>query len=237
MADARFDIPLYTQAEVSRYLDMPEKTLQDWAKGYDRTFPGGRVVHRDPLITRLAPEHKSGPSIPFVGLAEGVFLSGLRRAGMSMQQIRPALEMVRDKLGVVHALASQRLYLAGAQLLWEVSEDDDLQRESRVEARKLIVLKDGQYVFREVVDRYLRRITYEDDYASLVSLPEYEVAQIVAELGINYGRPYFTATGTPLYVVTGRLAAGESIDEVADDFDLPVDQVTEVAERFRRGAA
>lgn len=232
--DARFNVPIYTQTEAARYLNMPPQTFRSWAQGYTNTFPNRPPVHGDPLITHIGKRHSPRPSIPFIGLAEGMFLSALRRADVPMQQIRPVLELVRERLGVEHALASERLHLLGAQLLWEVSEDNALDREERREARKLIVLKDGQYVFREVVEQYMKNIHYDpgDQYAERVELPGYEVARIAAEPGVNFGRPYFTATGTPLYVVVGRLRAGETREEVADDFGLPEDHVAEAAERF-----
>jgi uncharacterized protein (DUF433 family) len=237
--DIRFGVPLYTQTEAAGYLDMPPTTLRSWAQGYRNTFPDRPPVHGDPLITHLGKPHSPRPSIPFIGLAEGMFLSALRRADVPMQQIRPVLEVVRERLGVEYALASQRLHLLGAQLLWEVSEDDLLDRDERREARKLIVLKDGQYVFREVVEQYMKNIRYDpdDQYAERLELPGYEVAEIAAEPGVNFGRPYFTATGTPLYVVVGRLDAGETWEDVADDFGIPADHVAEAAERFERGVA
>jgi uncharacterized protein (DUF433 family) len=60
-----------------------------------------------------------------------------------------------------------------------------------------------------------------------VHLPRHEVA----DPETNFGRPYFTRTGTPRYVVHGMLSAGETLEDVAADFDLPVDKVTEVAQR------
>jgi uncharacterized protein (DUF433 family) len=158
-----------------------------------------------------------------------MFLAALRDARVPLQQIRPALELVRDKLGVSYALASKRLYVVGAQLLWEVSEAGGLDSEAR---RALIVLKDGQYVFREVIENYLRRIEYaQDGYASRVVLPGYEVARIVADPTINFGLPFFSETGTPVGAVLSRLRAGEPVSDVAEDFDLATDVVTEVADR------
>lgn len=229
--DVRFNVPLYSVAEAARYLDVPPSTFGDWAKGYRREFPDRRTVTGEPLITGVAPEVRGGPSIPFGGLAEGMFLSALRRAGIPLQQIRPVLEIVRTKIGVEHALASKRLYVAGAQLLWEVSREDSVDDDARHGARDIIVLRNDQYVFREVIDQYLQRIEYDDTYARRVHLPRYEVADIVADPDTNFGRPYFTHTGTPLQVVQGMIKAGEAIEDVAYDFDLPVDQVTEVAQR------
>jgi uncharacterized protein (DUF433 family) len=229
--DVRFTVPLYTTAEAGRYLDVHATTFRRWVKGYHQEFRDRAPVSGEPLVTDLAPEAPGGPSIPFIGLAEGMFLSALRKARMPLQQIRPALELVRTKIGIEHALASRKLYLAGAQLLWEVSEESALDDDARHGARDLIVLKDNQYVFRQVIEQYLRQITYDEEYARRILLPGYEVAQIAADPATNFGKPYFTKTGTPLYVVQNMLKAGENIEDVADDFSLPVDQVTEVAQR------
>lgn len=229
--DSRFSVPLYTSAEAARYLDVQPNTFATWVKGYRREFPDRPPVTGNPLITGLRPEFRGGPSIPFIGLAEGMFLSALRRAGMPLQQIRPALDLVRTKLGIEHALASRRLWVAGAQLLWEVSTAENIDIDTRHGARDLIVLRDGQYVFRQVIEQYLRQITYDDDYARRVGLPSYEVASLVADPQINFGKPYFAHTGTPLAVVRDMLRAGEPLEAVAGDFDLAIDEVTEVAQR------
>ena len=233
--DVRFDIPLYTQSETARYLDMPSSTLRTWTQGYERRPSGKSTVKGSPLITYLRPNHPADPSVPFIGLAEGMFLSALRKANVPLQQIRPALNLVQQRLGVAHALASRRLYVVGAQLLWEVAEEAGLPADDR---RALIVLRDGQYVFREVVESYLKRIEYADDeYAARVDLPGYEVAKVVADPSINFGHPYFESTGTPVDAVLSRLRAGEALDAVARDFDLRFDEVSEVADRAKLIAA
>lgn len=229
--DIRFTVPLYTMAEAARYLGVRASTFGTWVRGYRRKFVNRPPVTGEPLVTGVEPEVHGGPSIPFGGLAEGMFLSALRAAGVPMQQIRPALELVRTELGVEYALASKQLYVVGAQLLWEVSREDSVDDDTRHGARDLIVLRDGQYVFRSVIDQYLQRIEYDDNYACRVHLPRYEVAEIAADPEINFGRAYFTHNGTPLYTVQGMLKAGESIEDISGDFDLPVDQVTEVAQR------
>ncbi len=229
--DIRFTVPLYTSAEAARYLGIPASTFLTWVKGHRREFRDRPPVTGEPLVTGFDPERPGGASIPFGGLAEGMFLSAMRRAGVPLQQIRPALDLVRTKLGVVHALASRRLYVAGAQLLGEVSAAGKLDQEARHGARDLIVLRNGQYVFRQVIEQYLRHITYDDTYACRILLPRYEVAEIAADPEINFGKPYFTHTGTPLHVVRDLLQAGETVEAIADDFDLPIGQVTEAAQR------
>lgn len=91
--------------------------------------------------------------------------------------------------------------------------------------------RSNQYVFRLTIEQHLRHITYVDDYAGRLELPAYEVAEIATDPEINFGRPYFTSTGTPLHVVSDLLKAGERMGDVADDFGLGADAVTKVAQR------
>lgn len=233
--DVRFSVPLYTQTEAARYLDMAPSTFRAWARGYRNRFPDRPDVVGEPMITSIGAPTSTRPSIPFIGLAEGVFLAALRRADMPMQRIRPALELVRERLGVDYALASRKLFVSGAELLYEVT--DDLGGRDRQDAKKkLIVLRDGQYVFREVVERHMKQIRYDEDdgagYAASLTLPGYEVADLSVRPGINFGRPYFTKTGTPLHVVRGQLRAGETPEDIAYDFDIPSDEVAEVSDRM-----
>lgn len=197
--DLRSTVPIHTSAEAARYLDVHPDTFSSWMQGYRREFRDRPPVHGQSLITGITPEFRGGPSIPFIGLAEGMFLSALRRGGMPLQQIRPALDLVRSRLGIEHALASRRLYVVGAQLLWEVSTTPGVDVDARNGACDLVVLRDGQCVFREV--RYLELISYDGDYARRVGLPRYEVASIVTDPQINFGTPYFAHSGTSLFAV------------------------------------
>lgn len=238
--DVRFSVPLYTQAEAAQYLGMAPSTFRAWARGYRNHFLGRSDVVGAPMITSLGRPTPAQPSIPFIGLAEGMFLAALRQADMPMQKIRPALELVRQRFGVEYALASRRFFVSGAELLYEVV-DDLGDRDRQDTAKKLVVLRDSQYVFREVVERNMKRIQYDesdaDGYATKLVLPGYEVADLSVQPGINFGRPYFTRTGTPLHVVQGLLKAGEASEDIAYDFDLPADEVTEVSDRMGLRAA
>lgn len=227
--DTRFSVPLYTQEAAAHYLHTPASTFGSWARGYRNHYPNRPDVVGGPLITSLG-NSRRGASIPFIGLAEGMFLSALRAAHVPMQKIRPALDLVRDELGVEHALASKRLYTDGAELLYEVS--DHLDGDERREPRKVVVLRNGQYVFREVVERYMRQISYDSEgiagYATRLLLPGWEVAEIAVKPGVNFGQPYFLHNGTPLSMVEDTLKEGVSSGEVAAEHGLPSDQVAEV---------
>lgn len=232
----RFDIPLYTIAEAARILDVPVATLTSWAKGYVRRFRERSDVEGAPIISHV-PGRRNEPSIPFVGLAEALVLAAVRRSGVPMQRIRPALAELQREIGVAHALASKKLYTDGAELLFDFGRRRSTTGEGR-SALDLVVVRSGQAVFAEVIGSYLRRIEYGDDgYASLIHVPAYERAQVVADPTRAFGAPVFERGGARVEDVLQRFWAGESIEELSAEFGVPPDQLEDVLRVTSRRAA
>ncbi len=111
----RFRTPLYTVREAARYLDVPERTFATWAHGYRHQSTRRRMVVGLPVLTVLPKTGRRGPVIPFIGLAEGLVLTAMRRSGVPLQRIRPALAALDEQFGLGHALASERLYTDGGR--------------------------------------------------------------------------------------------------------------------------
>lgn len=78
--DPRWKFGIFNMREASKYLGARERTLNNWARGSGDAKP---------VITAF----KEGNQVllPFVGFAEAYVLVALRRAGVSMQEIRPAV--------------------------------------------------------------------------------------------------------------------------------------------------
>lgn len=233
--DLRFVTPLYTVTEAARILQLSPSTLATWSKGYHR-YSRSQPVGGAPIITTLEPSTLRGPTIPFVGLAEGMVLAAVRAAGVPMQRIRPALERLADELGVEHALASQKLYTDGAEVLYDLSEPGgDVEPEP---VRRLIVVRSGQRVFSEAVEQYLRRIDYgSDGYAHLVRLPGYGTAEVVADPERAFGQPIFAHGGGRLADVLGLFWAGEDLETVADEYGVSRTELEDVVRVASRRAA
>lgn len=233
--DTRFDVPLYTLAEAARALDVPSSTFATWAKGYIRHPPGRQAIHGEPVVTAFDRE-PGRPSIPFVGLAEGMVLAAIRKAGVPLQRVRPALTVLAREIGVEHALASRRLYTDGAELLFdhahEIPDDD-----TRV-VRELVVVRSGQRVFAEVIEHYLRRITYGvDGYAAMIRLPSYDRADVVADPTRAFGQPIFSHGAASVRGVLERFWAGEDIDTLSAEFGVPAPEIEDVLRATSRQAA
>ena len=117
----RFTTPVYTVAEAARFLGVPTSTFSTWANGYVRRPSGRPEVHGDAIRSSVAAP-RNLPTIPFVGLAEGMVLAGFRKGGVSLQHIRAAVRILKQEIGLEHALASRRLYTSGAKVLYDYAE-------------------------------------------------------------------------------------------------------------------
>lgn len=218
--DVRFDVPLYTVAEAARLLDVPPTTLATWAKGYERFPQAAKPVRGAPIITAVSAS-RSEPSIPFVGLVEGHVVAALRRAGVSLQHIRRAVDVLQAEIGVAHALASKRLYTDGARLLYDYAE-----REGNDE---LAVVVTQQRVFAPVVKEYLERITYgADGLATRVIVPMTQRYVVEVDPDRSFGQPIFIRGGVRVEDVVDRWKAGDALAEVAEDFGTPIEDVEDV---------
>jgi uncharacterized protein (DUF433 family) len=233
----RFSTALYTVSEAARYLDVPASTLATWLHGYHRLSPSRLEVVGAPILTALPRLKQRSAVIPFIGLAEGVVLSAMRRSGVSLQRIRPALEQLDAQFGLAHALASRRLYTDGAEVLYDYAEDID-DPDLVDAARELVVVRNGQRVFNEIVAAYLQRLTFDDDgYVRLIRLPAYEIAELVVDPARGFGQPIFARGGARLEDALGLFRAGESLDVVADEFGMPREQLEDAVRIATRRAA
>ncbi len=221
--DPRFSRPLYTVAQAARYVGMPPSTLATWAKGYTRHFEGRSSVTQGPVITAIPQPIAGAPTVPFIGLAEAMVVQAFRQTGLPLQRIRRALQVLSHQGELDHALASERLFSDGAQILYDYASgaDDPM-------LRLLTVVDSGQRVFHEVIQDYLRRITFGDTWATELVLPVTGDADLLrVDPDVAAGDPLFVHGGAPLTAVVSRRKAGESVESIAADYDVPSADIQE----------
>ncbi|MQA97767.1 MAG: DUF433 domain-containing protein [Streptosporangiales bacterium] len=105
-------------------------------------------------------------------------------------------------------------------------------------ARELVVVRHGQRVFAEIVEQYLRLVTFaDDDYAERIQLPQYRSAKVVIDAEHAFGRPRFAHGGAKLEDVIDLLQAGEPLETVAAEFGLSQAEVEDALRVATRAAA
>jgi uncharacterized protein (DUF433 family) len=197
----RFATLLYGIGEAAAYLSIPPSTLASWSYGHERRVHGGGTERAAPVITAVRPASRDEAAVPFVGLAEAYALTAFRKAGLPMQRIRPAIDVLSRELGLEHALASRQLYTDGAEVL------DDY-------ARHAGDTPEGD--------------SASDGYARLIRLPQYDVAEVTVDPDHSFGRPRMNRGGAEIDDIVDLLQAGEPVDVVAAEFGLCRDELEDL---------
>ena len=180
------------------------------------------------MVTSMSDARKGYPRVPFVGLAEALVLAAVRKKGLPMQRVRPALLALKREMGVEYALAYKRLLTDGTELLVDFAKKHANTEEGE-SARELVVIRHGQRVFEEIVKQNLWRIEYaHDDYPSRIKIVGYDTADIVVDPTMSFGQPIFKIGGVRVADVLERIRAGEMMADVAEDFRVPVSHVEDV---------
>lgn len=215
----RFTDGLLTVSETSSYLQIPQSTLSDWLNGRAAGAP---------LVHQVEPVRGGQPSVPFVAVAEAYVLRSLRNLGLRMHQIREAAEAVRDAFDTPYGLVSRRIATDGVDIFIEHGLGD-LRR-----------ARDGQAPIREVVDQYLRYLSWDagDDFPSSLRLRQYgDAVPVVIDPRFGHGLPVVSANRVPVRAVVDLWEAGESIEDIAYEYDMEPDEVDELCRAVVRLAA
>ncbi len=220
--DDRFTRRLYTVSRAARLVGMSPSTLRTWSHGYTKTFQERPPVKKGPVITSLNGASRDTRSIPFVGLVEATVVQAFRSTGLPMQRIRRALEVLASEGELQHALASRQLYSDGANVLYDYA-----QKHHDRQLRLLTVVHTGQRVFHEVIDEYLKRIHFGDEWATELILPVTKRHLLRVVPDVAGGDALFVDGGAPLSAVQSRAHAGEPIESIAADYGTPIEDIRE----------
>ncbi|MCQ1577973.1 DUF433 domain-containing protein [Streptomyces parvus] len=215
----RFTDGLLTPTETSSYLEIPRTTLKSWLDGQAAGAP---------LVHVVEPAGKGQPSVPFIAVAEAHVLRSLRTLGLRMSEIREAAAAVRDAFDTPYGLVSKRIATDGVDIFVEHGLGD-LRR-----------ARDGQAPIQEVVAQYLRYLTWEadDDFPSSLQLSQYgDTVPVMIDPRFGRGLPVVAANRVPVQAITDLWEAGDSVEDIAYDFDMTPEQVGALCEAVVKLAA
>ncbi|OZC52044.1 DUF433 domain-containing protein [Rhodococcus sp. WWJCD1] len=212
-----FNDALFTPAEVSRYLSIPKPTVYYWLS--DNT-------DGSPLVHKVGAEVRGGASVPFVALVEAYVLRSLRDMKFTKRKIRETVADVRATFDTPYALATKRIATDGIDIF--VDHGGELARAG-----------DHQKPFREMIEGYLRYITWSDnsEFASRLQLRQFpDSAPVIIDPRFGWGAPVIERNRVPVQAVFDLWQAGEAMATVAEEYDLGVDEVEAIC-RVGVGAA
>ncbi len=205
------DVPTYSIREAVRYIRVPYGNLYRWCFGVKSK---GLLASSAPLIKVSDP-----PSLSFWNLAEVYILSGiLKNYGLSLQNARAAIEYVEKKLKKPRPLLTQQFETDGIDLFISALQVDQHDRQL------INASKGGQLAMKAVMQDALKRVAR--DYNGLITsiypytndLAEARVVEIDPRR--SFGRPVVCGTRVPTETIADRWQAGDTIADLAADFEM-----------------
>ena len=220
------DRPAYTLAEAARYVRLPAATLRSWVLGRQYPTAGGRGDF-PPLIRPASPRP---PLLSFSNLIEAHVLRSLRTEhGVPVKELRSALAYAERTLGIDRLLLRPQLRTdAGKVFLDRYGELIDLTAS-------------GQLAMRRLFAEHLKRVEWDSSrlpvrlYPFLSAVAPSEERSIVIDPGIAFGRPVVLRKGISTSTIAERVDAGESVGDLAADYDLGPSEI-EQAILYERAA-
>ena len=220
------DQPAYGPAEAARYLRLPAATLRTWLVG--RTYLRGeaQAMFR-PLIK---PANAQPLQLSFYNLIEAHVLRALRTEhGVALAELRAAIAYAEKELDTHRLLLSPQLRThAGAVFLDRYVELINLSAS-------------GQMAMRKMLEDHLQRVEWDAWqypvrlYPYTGSMPRALERPIAIDPHVAFGRPIVQRAGVSTAAIADRIDAGETVEALAEDYDLSSDEI-EQAVLYSRAA-
>lgn len=214
--------PAYPFGEAAHYLGVPLSTLRAWFLGTTYRHAGKKRSFK-PVIQLDA---GAKDALSFFNLVEAHVLTGIRRThDVSLPRVRAAIDFVRRKLQLERPLIDARFQTDGVDLL--VEHLGELVNVSR----------DGQIEMAGVVRAFLHRIVRDPSGVPIKlypftrrSLDADAPVPVEIDPRVAFGRPVLVGRAVPTAVLADRFKAGDTLQELADDYDA---SATEIEEAIR----
>ena len=212
------ELPAYGVAEAAHYLLVPRATLRSWVVGMSYGSDPNRKFFK-PLIE---PAATSPVALSFINLIEAHVLAAIRRRHrINMPAVRRTIVFLKKEFGSPHPLADYKFETNGVDLFVEHLGD------------LISVSQGGQLAIRQLLEAHLRRIDRDDKGFPLRLYPFTRVDEteqpknIVIDPFISFGKAVITGTGVSTDIVAERFKAGESADELANDYGCAREKIEE----------
>lgn len=198
----RLYLPTYQVKAAASLVSVTSQTVRNWQK----ESPEGTALGR----------RESGVSLSYMQLQELAIVSTMRKLGVKLPKIRIARDYLARELHTTFPFADERVKSDGQDVLLQIRDQLGAAGETLV-----VASAHGQYAWAEIIGRRFDQFEYEKGVALKWHLSQ--DGRVVIDPRISFGAP--AVRGVPTWVLRGREKAGESIEEIAEDYSLNADDV------------
>lgn len=223
--------PMYTFSEAAHLADVSAGTVRNWLLGYSRpemlNAPEGRVTRQrevNPLFNTMPSDTIM---VSFLQLVEAVVAARFRKAEhVKFATVKQAYQNAQSEYDLPYPFAHLELEAIGGHIVQRL-------RPSR--ARALDDL--AQWTLPNLVGEVVQQLDYEHQSASRW-YPAGKAVPIVVDPRVSAGAPTIKGRGVTVGMLRWRWKQEhQTIDFIAEDFDLPREDVEQVLQYAENVAA
>lgn len=222
------DIPTYSAGDASRYLNIPYSTIRSWTVGYKYKVTDGNKQF-EPVIDI---EKRKPLILTFINLIEIHVLRAIRQHHhIDLAKVRVALDYINKTINIPHSLAHQEFYTDGVDLF--IDHYGSLINASQ----------DGKRILKNALKTHLERIEADEKGLAIKLFPftrnqeENNPRFVVIDPRVAFGRMVIAGTGIPVDVIGERFYAGDSSQQLADDYECEIQKIEEAIRCVSRPVA
>jgi uncharacterized protein (DUF433 family) len=212
--DSVYESPSYRPGEAAHILSIPQSTVKAWCFGQGYTTRAGDVKTFQPVFVPADSELRL---LSFSNLCELlVHASITRHYRIPLQQVRPALQYVREELGSDRPLIERdfrtngiNLFLTHAGQLLNVSRGGQVALRGDLEAAL-------DRIERGASGRPVRLFPFSRPVSKAAEQP----CVIAIDPRVGFGRPIVVPARVRTEVIIDRFEAGDSPRQMASDYDV-----------------
>lgn len=220
------EAPLYSLAEVAYFLNIPKATLHRWCSP-------GLSKKREVIEPLIIPADRESAFFSFYNLTEAHILSVITRFHrVKLPRVRGAVKelQILAMSNPKHPLLSREFYTDGRDIFVKTIEDR--------QKHTINLSQFGQLGLSEVLDSYLERIERDAAFNPIKLYPAHQTGKVVSIIPtVSSGRPIVDLLGVPVASVWNRRRAGDSVEVIADDYEIPESEIEGAIAYFEQLAA
>lgn len=217
---ALLGIGLYTMTEAARLLRVDPRTLQWWAEGYSPVSQAGRRAS-EPVIQRDLVALEGEPLLTFTDLLELHMVALFRRENVSLQTIRAAADKAAQLFNTRHPFVVKQFETDGRHI-FATLEDEGIA--GRTQQQMITDLNLSQMVISSIARLFFLNIEYQD-FEPIRYWPMGRDGRVVLDPQRSFGKPIDARSGVPTAALYTMARSGESLQSVADWYEIEVEAV------------
>jgi uncharacterized protein (DUF433 family) len=197
----RLTIPFYKVSEAARYARSNAQTVARWHQ------------------LQVVPGKQPREELSYLQLVELAVASAIRKAQIPLKEIKQARDFFGRKLETEFPFATHKFKADGRKIVLEYHE---IEPKSGFDK---LYYSDGQLGWKDVVDRLLREFEYDASGLAVRWRVGGIKSQVLIDPQLAFGAPQVEGAAT--WILKDRYLSGESVQDIASDFDLETDLVVD----------